>query len=519
MYLSLQQIIILIITIIAICDFLLFTILFLMYLFNITIRAKKINLKIGSVFISIFFIGFKLLYVPIFMSTLQFISYKSNDIVNYIIIIVNISLTIIPLVTTLFTFLRHYFIKVEDHLYKNEKVNIIIPIYNEKPESLWNTIESIKNLDYNREKIHVYLAFDDDKTPEAFIYLLDKYKISIESVLNNYCIDIDDIINISVCRFPHGGKKSAQQGAYNIIKSRNNIEELDKTYLFYIDSDIILKRDCLWQFLHHMKRFNKSCLTGMINCMTSENIKLITLYQDIEYTSGQIFWRNMENMFSATSCLPGAFTIIKFTMFNNVADKYFSKKEYNNMFEYQRFYLGEDRYLTHLLMINEPHKIGFCEAARCKTEAPDKIAGLLKQRRRWFLGHMSNDTCMLSSMNIWKMYPLFTLFNFLNNARNISIYIYIVYFSLLLNYKTSVLFWFLYIIMPTVLKWIFLTYYSIHIRRRMNIISYLIIVTLQPIFNTILMYYTLFTMNTRTWGGIRVEKEDQNENENGQQNV
>lgn len=244
----------------------------------------------------------------------------------------------------------------------------------------------------------------------------------------------------------------------------------------------------------------------MITCITSQNPTFLSFYQDVEYVSGQLFWRNMEDMFGATSCLPGAFTIMKWASFDNLAEEYFSTTTYNDAFDYQRFYLGEDRYMTHLLMEKEPWKIGFCEAARCKTEAPSTLTGLLKQRRRWFLGHISNDTWMISSIRLWKIYPLLTLFNFLNNSRNTSLYIYLLYFVLVLNKNVSLLLWLLYIIAPLCLNWAFIMYYALRLGRKMNIVFYILIIVLQPIFSMMFMYYTIATAKQRTWGGVRVEK-------------
>jgi cellulose synthase/poly-beta-1,6-N-acetylglucosamine synthase-like glycosyltransferase len=382
-----------------------------------------------------------------------------------------------------------------------------MPIYNETPEALWKAIESVRNLEYELDKVHLYLAFDDDTEPEAFKYIMQKWERDIEG--SGRIIEIYDKINISVCRFAHGGKKSAQQGAYNVIKSSHSQAELKDSFLFFIDSDIQLKSDALWQFVRHMEIKGKNCLTGMITCVTSEKPSFLSYYQDIEYISGQIFWRNMEDRFGATSCLPGAFTILRWTSFDGIADEYFEKTSYSDNFEYQRFYLGEDRYLTHLLMEKEPWKMGFCESARCKTEAPDTLIGLLKQRRRWFLGHISNDTWMLSSLSLWRKYPLLTLFNFLNNSRNTSIYIYLLYFVIFLNKNVPFMMWFLYIMLPIVLNWFFIMYYALTLKRKMNVIFYLMIVVFQPIFSMMFMYYTIYTIRQKSWGGVRVERSDE----------
>lgn len=512
--LEIQDIIILMITCLSLIDFLVFSTLFSVYLLNITIRYTVLNVRILSFVILLLFLSLKALHIPIFLSNIKFVKIlyiPYTDYIIYTLTWINIILAAIPLIITINTFVKKYFSKPFDKAkYKNNFVCIIMPIYNEKPEALWEAIKSVNNLEYNKKKIHLYLAFDDDKEPEAFLYLIDKY--NLHDKINDSKIDIihDNGWKISICRFPHEGKKSAQNGAYSLIKKTYTIEELNRSYIFFIDSDIILKEDCVIQFMHHMDIHDKTSLTGLITCITSKNRSLLLLYQDIEYISGQIFWRNTENTFGATSCLPGAFTILKFKTFNNISTEYFNKKNYDNTFDYQRFYLGEDRYLTHLLMKQEDWKIGFCEAARCKTEAPETFNALFKQRRRWFLGHISNDTMLLSSVSFWKKYPILTILNFLNNSRNTSIYIYIMYFALLFNKNTSFILWLLFIILPILLNWIFLIYYSVYLNRKINIFSYLIILIFQPIIGTLYMYYTVLSIREKSWGGIRIEKEKQN---------
>lgn len=506
---SVEDVIKLVITAISAVDFLVFTCLFATYLVVIQLKTKSVWTKCGGMLVLLVFLTFKVLHIPVFLSTMPMLKFRFPYAENILIGLTwsNIMLAAVPLIATFSTFHASSNRKDGDvSVWKKRYVKIVMPIYNETPEALWKAIESVKGLEYELDKVQLYLAFDDDKEPDAFKYVMEMWGKSIEDA--GSIVEVDDKIRISVCRFPHGGKKSAQEGAYNVIRSTHSKEELENSLLFFIDSDIQIKSDALWQLVRHMEIKEKNCLTGMITCVT-ENEGFLSYYQDIEYISGQIFWRNLEDRLGATSCLPGAFTIMRWTSFDGIAGDYFSKKTYEDNFEYQRFYLGEDRYLTHLLMEREPWKMGFCEAARCKTEAPDTLIGLLKQRRRWFLGHISNDTWMLSSLSLWKTYPLLTLFNFLNNARNTSIYIYLLYFIMFLNKNIPFILWFLYIILPIVLNWVFIMYYAVRLKRNMNVVFYLIIVICQPVFSMMFMYYTIYTINQKSWGGVRVERSDE----------
>src|SRR5580698_8673481 len=53
--------------------------------------------------------------------------------------------------------------------------------------------------------------------------------------------------------------------------------------------------------------------------------------------------------------------------------------------------LGEDRFLTTLMLRNFPHrKMTFCPQAVCKTVVPDEFKVLLSQRRRWINSTIHN---------------------------------------------------------------------------------------------------------------------------------
>jgi chitin synthase len=504
-----------IITSISFVDFIVFSTLFITFMITVYRKSNKNNKRVAASVI-VGFLIYKLLHIPIFLltETLYPIDIPYGDVFIGILAWSNMILAIVPLILSVYS----SFIKQPpsvEALSKNadKQVFVIMPIYNEEPASLWKAVQSVEKLQYNKSKMHLFLAFDDNNEPAAFQYLTNKLLAKPLKDQKVFTIDSNGLL-ITVCRFPHAGKKSAQSNAFKLVQQYYGQNDLSDALVFFIDSEIQLKSDCLLHFNYHMQKYDKLCLTGLVSCVNSCNPTFLTYYQDIEYISGQLITRNTENFLGASTCLPGAFTIMKYTVLEAVSSEYFKTHVYDDNFDYHRLYLGEDRYLTHLLMEKYPWSIGFCQYARCKTDAPASLSGLLNQRRRWYLGHMSNDVWMMSSWILWKNYPLLSLFNFLNNARNMSIYIYLIYFLLLLNDNVSLVSWILFIILPLALNWLFLTLYALRIRRRMNIVFYIVIILLQPIFSATYMYYTMFTLRKRTWGGVRVQK-----SENGDNNV
>lgn len=498
-----------IITSISTIDFLVFCVFFLVYIFNVPFKST-LDMKIGSMIIAIIFIVYKSMHLPVFLSTLPGLenilglSYTSKIIIIGILTWSNIILAIVPMFLAIVTMIITWYYKNKKE-FEERKINIVMPIYNEEPDALWNAIQSVNNLNYEKAFINLYLCFDGVEQTDALTYIsrkFKKYQKIMSSIQTNVEFKLESDLNINIVRLVHGGKKSAQYGGYKLIKEKGDTNSI----VFLIDSDIVLDKECINEFLWFMQKFNKTCCTGMISC-SKKGGNFLEYYQDIEYSAGQIFWRNAETYMYSTSCLPGALTIMEFSALDGIAQKYFTKNQYKNTFEYQRYYLGEDRYMTHLLMEQEKYKVGFCENAKAKTTGPNKIKTLLAQRRRWTLGHISNDTFMLSCIRLWLIYPVFVLFNLLNNIRNTSIYIYLLYTILLLDNKIPLITWIIFIIVPVALNWLLLILYSLKIGRKMSILTYLCIIIMQPVMSMMYMYYSIITFKKKSWGGIRVAKE------------
>ena len=98
----------------------------------------------------------------------------------------------------------------------------------------------------------------------------------------------------------------------------------------------------------------------------------------------QFFDKVLEVYCGGVTCLPGAFSMIRYSIFKKVAPIYFLGNTVppTKSFEFHRFHLGEDRYLTQLLLeeAGESYMIGYCPYATCKTDAPNTLRALLKQR-------------------------------------------------------------------------------------------------------------------------------------------
>jgi len=249
-------------------------------------------------------------------------------------------------------------------------------------------------------------------------------------------------------------------------------------------------------------------MTGIITA-TTEKHSLITLLQDMEYIHGQLFERSVESGCGAVTCLPGALTMLRFSAFRKMAKYYFADKaeQCDDLFDYGKCHLGEDRWLTHLFMIGakERYQIQLCTGAFCKTEAVQTYKSLLKQRRRWFLGFITNEVCMLTDIRLWKRYPLLCIVRFMQNTiRTTALLFFIMVLSIITTSNKIKNLPVGFIAVSLGLNWLLMIYFGAKLRRY-KIWLYPIMFIINPFFNWVYMVYGIFTAGQRTWGGPRAD--------------
>jgi chitin synthase len=396
------------------------------------------------------------------------------------------------------------------------KTVVVMPVYKEDPDVLLKAINSVVTCDYPASCIHVFLSFDGDEVDELYLATIDRLGIPV--TLRDFPPSIDVSYNgarITVSRFPHGGKRKCQKATFKLIDKiyEEYLKRNDDLFILFIDSDCILDKVCIQNFMYEMElkpgsKRNMLAMTGVITS-TTEKQSLITLLQDMEYVHGQLFERSVESGCGSVTCLPGALTILRFSGFRKMAKYYFAPKaeQCDDLFDYGKCHLGEDRWLTHLFMIaaKERYQIQMCTSAFCKTEAVQTFKSLLKQRRRWFLGFITNEVCMLTDMRLWKRYPLLCLVRFMQNTiRTTALLFFIMVISIITTSNKIKNLPVGFIAVSLGLNYLLMLYFGAKIRRYKAWL-YPIMFILNPFFNWIYMVYGIFTAGQRTWGGPRAD--------------
>ncbi|KAM5539900.1 hypothetical protein V8D89_006403 [Ganoderma adspersum] len=129
----------------------------------------------------------------------------------------------------------------------------------------------------------------------------------------------------------------------------------------------------------------------------------VTMIQVFEYYISHHLNKAFESMFGGVTCLPGCFSMYRIkapkgdggywvpVLANPDVVEHYSENVVDTLHKKNLLLLGEDRYLTTLMLKTFPkRKNVFCPQAVCKTVVPDTFRVLLSQRRRWINSTIHN---------------------------------------------------------------------------------------------------------------------------------
>ncbi|KAJ7675086.1 glycosyltransferase family 2 protein [Mycena rosella] len=152
--------------------------------------------------------------------------------------------------------------------------------------------------------------------------------------------------------------------------------------------------------MHHDQMIMGVCgETRIANKRTS----WVTAIQVFEYFISHHLAKAFESVFGGVSCLPGCFSMFRLKARKASGDdwvpliikpeivKEYSQNEVTTLHQKNLLLLGEDRFLTTILLRTFPNrKMMFLPQARCRTLVPDTFSVLLSQRRRWINSTIHN---------------------------------------------------------------------------------------------------------------------------------
>lgn len=168
-----------------------------------------------------------------------------------------------------------------------------------------------------------------------------------------------------------------------------------------VDADTKVAPDSLSRMVNAMRR-DKSVmgLCGETR-IANKRSSWVTAIQVFEYYISHHLGKAFESVFGGVTCLPGCFCMYRLKVPKNgqtlpilaspsVIEEY-SQANVDTLHKKNLLLLGEDRFLTTLMLKNFPkRKMIFVPQAYCKTFVPDEFRVLLSQRRRWINSTIHN---------------------------------------------------------------------------------------------------------------------------------
>ncbi|KAI8646031.1 chitin synthase-domain-containing protein [Parasitella parasitica] len=186
---------------------------------------------------------------------------------------------------------------------------------------------------------------------------------------------------------------------YHQIKNVIGVNPSFYEFVLMVDADTEVLPDSLNRmvscFVHDSKVIGLCGETKLAN----EKDSWVTMIQVYEYYISHFLSKAFESLFGSVTCLPGCFCMYRIRspgknqplLVSNQVIVDYAENRVNTLHQKNLLHLGEDRYLTTLILKHFPtYKTKFTADAGCLTNAPDRWSVLLSQRRRWINSTIHN---------------------------------------------------------------------------------------------------------------------------------
>jgi chitin synthase len=286
-------------------------------------------------------------------------------------------------------------------------------------------------------------------------------------------------------------------------------------FMLQIDADTVVSADSATRFVAQFLRDTKLIGVCGETELTNAKSSMITMIQVYEYYISHNLAKAFESLFGSVTCLPGCFTMFRIRaaesgkplfVSREVVEAY-SEIRVDTLHMKNLLHLGEDRYLTTLLMKFHPkYKTKYLNSAHAWTIAPDTWTVFMSQRRRWI-----NSTVH----NLIELVPMQQLCGFCCFSMRFVVFLdllstivgpvtvaYIGYLIYLIITQPDTIPITAFILLGAVYG---LQAIIFIIRRKWEMIGWMIIYLLAiPVFSFGLPLYSFWHMDDFTWGNTRV---------------
>jgi cellulose synthase/poly-beta-1,6-N-acetylglucosamine synthase-like glycosyltransferase len=247
------------------------------------------------------------------------------------------------------------------------RVSILLPCFNDAFH-VKLTIESILSSNYPRDNIEIIIV-DDCSTDDSWNVIQQT---------------VTDIPNVKLLRH------EVNQGKFMALAHAGDIASGD--FVVCIDSDCIFHKDALSELMACFSDPKMGGVGGIIG-VNNPNENILTQMQTFWYYYAFQALKMIENSQRSVFCLSGCLAAIRKTAFDKI-----KQGVMDHNFLGKTFTAGEDRYMTHLLLLAGYDTFVNIDA-RCWTEVPAKWTKFYMQQVRWIRGGMEQIYVTLSRLS------------------------------------------------------------------------------------------------------------------------
>ncbi|MBI2673619.1 glycosyltransferase [Candidatus Woesearchaeota archaeon] len=226
---------------------------------------------------------------------------------------------------------------------------VTVPAYNEE-DTISNTIKSIIELDYPKDKLELIVVNDGSK---------DNTELVVNQIIKE-----NPQINIMLINQKNAGKGAALNKALNLAKG---------DFFVPLDADSYIRSDALKAMLPHFANKNVAAVLPLMKIKDPKN--LLQKIQWAEYMVN-LFYKRLMSLLDCVHVAPGPFSVYR-------------KKILLGVGGFDEHNLTEDLEVTLKLQKNN-YKIIQVMNTEVYTIPPDSLKGFYRQRNRWYKGTILN---------------------------------------------------------------------------------------------------------------------------------
>ena len=247
-------------------------------------------------------------------------------------------------------------------------VTILLPCFNEGAH-VRDTINSILKSDYPKEKLDIVIV-DDHSSDDSWDHIQDAQRGCPDQII--------------------AMRHEVNQGKYMALV--HAAEKAKGEFVICIDSDCIFKEDAVKNLMACFVDPQMGGVGGVVG-VSNANKNLLTKMQTFWYFYAFHLHKMAENLQRTVFCISGCLFAIRKSAFEKI------KAEVEaHSFMGEKFTAGEDRYMTHMLLLNG-YKTYLDIEAQCWTEVPDKFTKFFMQQVRWTRGGMEQIYVTLTRLD------------------------------------------------------------------------------------------------------------------------